>query len=77
MPSGTSTLVKRVNFVLSGKAHSDLAKLARDTNRSMTDVLRLGLGLAKLALEAERADHRLIVASADGQPLREIVLPPS
>ena len=54
---------KRVNFILSEKAHSDLTALSRETKRSMTE------------LEAERKGHRLVVTTSDGQPIKEIVLP--
>ena len=66
---------KRVNFVLSEKAHSELAQLSRRTGRSMTELVRLGLGLIKIALEAEENNHKLIVTTTDGSPLKEIVLP--
>lgn len=66
---------KRVNFVLSDKAHTELASLARETRRSMTDLLRLGLGLMKIAIEADRNGNRLFVTKPDGQPVKEIVLP--
>jgi len=66
---------KRVNFVLSGKAHSELVTMAKRNRRSMTELVRLGLGLVKIALEAEQNGHKLIVTTADGQPLKEIVLP--
>ena len=77
MPTATSSLPKRVNFLISERAHGELVRLAKESNRSITDILRLGLGLAKLALEAERSSNRLIVTTSDGQPLKEIVLPPS
>ena len=66
---------KRLNVSLSPKAFSDLMNAARETQRSMTELVRLGIGLVKLALEAERNGHRLIVASDDGKALKEIVLP--
>jgi len=75
-PSVLSTAPgKRVNFILSEKSHSDLAALAESTHRSMTDVVRLGLGLVKIALEASKNGNRLVVTNAEGQPLKEIVLP--
>lgn len=75
-PSVLSTSTgKRVNFILSEKSHSDLAGLAESTHRSMTDVVRLGLGLVKIALEATKNGNRLVVTNAEGQPLKEIVLP--
>jgi hypothetical protein len=80
LPASTASLTspsagKRVNFILSEKSHSDLAALAESTHRSMTDVVRLGLGLVKIALEANRNGQRLVVTNAEGQPLKEIVLP--
>ena len=41
----------------------------------MTELVRLGLGLVKIAIEAERRGHRLIVTTAEGDPVKEIVLP--
>ena len=66
---------KRVNFILSARAHSDLTSLAESTHRSMTDIVRLGLGLAKIAFEASRDGYRLVVTNSEGQPIKEIVLP--
>jgi hypothetical protein len=66
---------KRVNFILSERAHADLTNLAESTHRSMTEVVRLGLGLVKIALEASRNGHHLVVTNSEGQPLKEIVLP--
>lgn len=66
---------KRVNFVLSERAYSELVTLSKETMRSMTEVVRLGLGLVKIALEAERQGNRLIVTTSDGKAVKEIVLP--
>jgi len=70
-------ITKRLNFILSGRAHADLVEWSKETNRSMTDIIRLGLGLARLALEAERKGNRLVVTTSEGDPIKEIVLPPS
>ena len=66
---------KRVNFILSEKAYSELAAMSKRTGRSMTELVRLGLGLVKVALEAELEGHKLIVTTTQGNPLKEIVLP--
>lgn len=55
--------------------HSELVTLARETKRSMTDLVRLGLALVKIAIEAERNGNRLIVTTSDGRPVKELVLP--
>jgi hypothetical protein len=70
-----STLVKRVNFILSDRAHSELVILSKETNRSMTELVRLGLGLVKIALEAARDGNRIVVTTQDGHPVKEIVIP--
>lgn len=67
--------VKRVNFLLSERAYGELTQLSRRTRRSMTEIVRVGLGLARLALEAEEKGNRLVVVDTEGQPLKEIVLP--
>ena len=66
---------KRVSFILSERAYSELAAMSKRTGRSMTELVRLGLGLAKVALEAELENHKLIVTTREGNPLKEIVLP--
>ena len=75
MATTTPLAGRRVNFVLSEKAHTDLVGLSKDSMRSMTELVRLGLGLVKLALEAQQNGNRLVVTTADGRPLKEIVLP--
>ena len=39
--------VKRVNFLLSERAYGELTQLSRRTRRSMTEIVRVGLGLAR------------------------------
>ena len=66
---------KRLNVSLSERAYSDLVNAAHETRRSMTELVRLGVSLVRIALEAERDGHRLIVSTADGKALKELVLP--
>lgn len=75
MAASSAAIGKRMSFILSERAHSELVTLARETRRSMTDLVRLGLGLVKIALEAERNGKRLVVTTSDGQPEKELVLP--
>jgi len=75
MATPSLTVGKRVNFVLSERAHGELVTLANETQRSMTDLVRLGLGLVKIAIEADRNGHRLVVTTSEGQPVKELVLP--
>jgi hypothetical protein len=75
METTTPMAGRRVNFVLSERAHTDLVGLSKDSMRSMTELVRLGLGLVKLAWEAQQNGNRLVVTTADGRPVKEIVLP--
>jgi len=69
------TGIRRLNINLAEKAFDDLQALARNTKRSMTELVRLGLGLIKIATEQTAKGHRLVITSADGKVLKEIVIP--
>jgi hypothetical protein len=73
--SSQKTEPKRLSFILSPKAYADLALLSEQTSRSMTEILRLGLGLAKIAIEARSNGELLVVAKPDGSAVKEILLP--
>ena len=65
---------KRVSFNLSGNAYSQLWELCKISMRSPSEVIRLGLGLIKIAIEAEKEGNKLIVTTHDGKPIKEVVL---
>ena len=66
---------RRLNFNITERAHSELLDLSRETNRSMTELIRLGVGLLKIALEAARNNQKLVVTTSDDRAIKEIVLP--
>jgi hypothetical protein len=66
---------RRLAINLSEQAYNDLKTSAENTSRSMTDVIRIGIGLFKVAAEVIRENNKLVVVSAAGKPLKEIVLP--
>ncbi len=70
-----SPAVKRLNLNVTEQAYDDLSRLSRETNRSMTEIVRIGLGLVKLAFDEQSRQNRLVVTDANLKPLREIVLP--
>ena len=72
---GDAVSLKRLNLNLAEKAFNDVQALAKRTNRSMTELVRLGLGLVKIALEARDRGERLAVVDNAGKPLREILIP--
>jgi hypothetical protein len=67
--------VRRLNFVLSERAYQDLHSLAVRSHRSMTELLRFGIGLMKLAVEEQEAGHRLMVVDKKNKGIKQIVIP--
>jgi hypothetical protein len=43
----------------------------------MTGLIRTGLSLARLAIEAEQRGERIVIVGNDGTPNRELILPMS
>jgi hypothetical protein len=41
----------------------------------MTELIRYGVGLMKLALEAQKNGQKLMVVAEDGRVVKELVLP--
>jgi hypothetical protein len=66
---------RRLNLNLSPQAYADAVKLSEETSRTLTELIRLGLGLVKIAVEESRKRNKLIVTTEDGKPLKELVLP--
>lgn len=71
METGT----KRLNLNLSARAYSELEQLAQTNHVSMTEIVRLGIGLAKIAIDAKHRGHMLWIAKEDGEVIKELVLP--
>ena len=63
----------RLNFNLSGKARAELDRLAATAGCTLTEVVRLGLMLAKVYYELA-PDEQLAVIK-DGEPVK-VILPP-
>jgi len=74
IPSGDQR-VHRINLVLSEAAFADLTSMAKGQNKTMTEVVRIGLGLAKLHFEESKIGNRLMVVNKDNTAVKEIVLP--
>lgn len=66
--------MKRININLPEHSYDDLQTLASQTGRTMTEVLRTGFGLAKIAMEEAREGRRLAVVNKDGKLIKDIVI---
>jgi hypothetical protein len=71
----TRMTARRLNFVLSEAAFKELQTLAKLSRHSMTEVVRYGIGIMKIALQAHRQGHRLMIVDETNKAVREIVLP--
>lgn len=66
--------MKRVSIYLTIEAHTELAGLAKRHKHTITAIVRLGVGLYKLALEARANGHCIAVMDKDENVVKEIVL---
>jgi hypothetical protein len=41
----------------------------------MCEIIRVGLALAKIAINESRVGNKVVVTTADGKPIKELVLP--
>ena len=67
--------MKRLNVNLPDGVHEDLRILAERSGRSMTEIVRTGLGLVRVALEEAERNNTLAVTNAKGLLVKQIVLP--
>ena len=66
--------VKRLNLNLSEDVFNELSRLAKDRRSSMTEIIRLALSLAKVALDEVKQGNKLVVTTADGTAVKELVI---
>jgi hypothetical protein len=52
----------------------EIEALSQKTQRSIGDLFRLGLSLMKMAVDETADQNRIMIATADGKPLREVIL---
>ena len=65
---------KRLNLDLSPEAYDMLQKLAEESGKNMTDVVRTGISLYNIAQEEKQKGRSLGVVK-DDQVVKELVLP--
>ncbi len=70
-----ATGFKRLSINLPADVFDELATLAEDSGRTMKEVIRIALGLAKVAIEETNGGNRIFIGTADGKILKQLVLP--
>ena len=68
--------LKRLNHIVPEKLYNQIVELSNETRLDITDLVRLGLGLAMLTIREAQKGNKIIVTDAEGVPLKELVLPP-
>ena len=66
--------MRRLNLNLTESLYEEISQLADSEGRTMTEVVRIGLGLARLAIDEQQKGGQLAVVDAAGQ-LHRIILP--
>ncbi len=73
--SPITSRTKRLNVNLPESVFGELDQIARDSGRTMTDIVRIALGLVAVVLSEEKRGHKLAIAEPNGKLLKEIILP--
>lgn len=63
----------RLNLKLPNAVFSELQTMSLESGRTMTEIVRIGLALAALAADEEKAGRKLAVVGTDGNVVKEIV----
>lgn len=66
---------KRLNLILSAGIYKDLNEMAEQRGTTMTEVVRLALGLIKVVIAEINKGHKLVVVRENGDVLKELILP--
>src|SRR5262249_4251360 len=66
---------QRFNVTLSNELYEDMVQMSRRTNRTMSELVRLGLGILFIGIEERTQGNKLVVADKDNRLLKELVLP--
>jgi Ribbon-helix-helix protein, copG family len=65
--------VRRLNLNLPEKTFEELQRLAAETGRTLTEMIRIGISLAQVAVDEDARGRKLAVINQEGQVLKEIV----
>jgi hypothetical protein len=66
---------RRLNANVPAAMMDEMAEEKRRSGREITDLVKLGWSLTKIALREQRAGNALAVLGPDGRVLKEIVVP--
>lgn len=73
-PNATKT-GRRLSLNLADSVYEEVALLAKERRTTMTEIIRLALGVIRVVIREAKHNHKLIIADHDGKALKELVLP--
>lgn len=65
----------RLNLNLPRSLHEDLVLLARQLGKSLTELVRLGLGIVFLAYTELKPGYKLAICDSEDRVVKELLLP--
>ena len=66
---------RRLNLILSEPTYAEAISLSRETRRTISELLRFGLALVRIAVLERRTGSILVVMKPTGEIVKEIVIP--
>lgn len=66
---------KKISLIMTQEVFDRFEGLARKSGKSMAEVVRLGLGLVNLVLDAKSNGNKVVITTSTGKALKEVVLP--
>ena len=70
----TAKAVKRLNVNLPAATYDELQEFSRRSGRTMTEIVRMGVGLAQIAVGEDSRQNSLAVVDADGKLVKQILV---
>jgi hypothetical protein len=65
----------RINVNLPESARAEVDQLVEMSGHSITQLVRFGLSLVKVVLHESKLGNKLIVTTADGKAIKELIIP--
>lgn len=66
---------RKLTINLPESTFRELQELSARSQRSMTEIVRAGFGLAKIAFDEQSRQNKLSVTNSEGKTIKDIVIP--
>jgi hypothetical protein len=66
---------RKLGLSLGAPVFEEFSQIARERKSTLSQIVRLALGLGRVALTELKKGNRLLIVSSEGTALKELVLP--